>query len=336
MKGCYQPILITKNRIFNKTKMIAYNLRNYKTDLHSDEFVNEAIEVPCGKCLACLSKKSDEWAMRMQQESISYNYGMNGAFITLTYNADNLPDNYSLRKKDLQNFFKRLRKKIGNRKIKYFACGEYGTIGKRPHYHVSLLGLSYYNEKDKQLINSSWQKGYVHIGYVSQESIIYTCKYMQKDNLLFLNDKQYLAMTKREKPFRVMSKGIGKKYALENFNNIMNNLALPFNGTFLSIPRAYLKWFYKYFNTDVVREKIKLHSFTTMYKDLWTLAKKHALPVFDEIVNIFGEKQQVINKSLQRIINHKNNIKKMHFEKQNQYYYDKKYQENLLKPIEIF
>lgn len=47
-----------------------------------------------------------------------------------------------LRKHDLQLFFKRLRKNLsyyGEEKIRYFACGEYGPVHFRPHYHFLLF-----------------------------------------------------------------------------------------------------------------------------------------------------------------------------------------------------
>lgn len=47
-----------------------------------------------------------------------------------------------LRKRDLQLFFKRLRKLLsayGDEKIRYFACGEYGPVHFRPHFHFLLF-----------------------------------------------------------------------------------------------------------------------------------------------------------------------------------------------------
>lgn len=44
-----------------------------------------------------------------------------------------------LRKDLLQNFFKRFRKRLDkyeDEKIRYFACGEYGPVHFRPHYHI--------------------------------------------------------------------------------------------------------------------------------------------------------------------------------------------------------
>jgi hypothetical protein len=51
----------------------------------------------------------------------------------------------SLKKKELQNFLKRLRKNAGFT-FRYFACGEYGKKG-RPHYHILLFADGDFNVK---------------------------------------------------------------------------------------------------------------------------------------------------------------------------------------------
>ncbi len=94
--------------------------------------------VPCGTCSECRSLKSNNWVIRNTYESKSYD---NIAFITLTY-KDNP---HFLIKKDLQDFFKRLRSYLSynklNSDIRYFACGEYGEKRGRPHYHIILYGF---------------------------------------------------------------------------------------------------------------------------------------------------------------------------------------------------
>ena len=47
----------------------------------------------------------------------------------------------SLRKRDFQLFMKRLRKKYSDDRIRFYACGEYGSETFRPHYHAILFGL---------------------------------------------------------------------------------------------------------------------------------------------------------------------------------------------------
>ena len=97
------------------------------------------LEVPCGKCLHCRKKQRSEWAMRLYHE---LGYHQDSVFLTLTYNDKSLPKNDSLVKRDLQLFFKRLRKALpSDKKIKYFACGEYGDDKECPHYHAIVFGL---------------------------------------------------------------------------------------------------------------------------------------------------------------------------------------------------
>ena len=56
-------------------------------------------------------------------------------FVTLTYEV--APR--SLQYEDFQKFLKRLRKNSG-KAVRYFACGEYGEEGGRPHFHALPLG----------------------------------------------------------------------------------------------------------------------------------------------------------------------------------------------------
>ena len=100
---------------------------------YEDEEILKFTQIGCGRCEECRIAKANEWATRMTEEAKLHK---ENCFITLTYNNENLPKYKSLVKKELQDFFKRLRKKYGNG-IRYYACGEYGPKGKRPHYPLS-------------------------------------------------------------------------------------------------------------------------------------------------------------------------------------------------------
>jgi len=79
-------------------------------DYLTDKFkCNAAFAVPCGKCLACSSNYRRDWVARMILESQAHS---DAVFVTLTYSDDNLPDRGSLVKRDLQLFFKRLRRRL--------------------------------------------------------------------------------------------------------------------------------------------------------------------------------------------------------------------------------
>lgn len=108
-------------------------------------------QVPCGKCMGCRVDRSREWANRCLMELQDHDSAF---FITLTYNDIHAPTTwyadpktgeahpaYTLCKRDLQLWLKRLRKAFPNDKIRFFACGEYGTQSMRPHYHVIVFGL---------------------------------------------------------------------------------------------------------------------------------------------------------------------------------------------------
>lgn len=93
------------------------------TKLETDTPLKEkAVMIPCGKCEGCLIDKSNSWSTRCMLEAKNW---PKNCFITLTYNNKNLPKNRTLVKKDLQNFWKRLRK-TQEGPIRYLACGEYG------------------------------------------------------------------------------------------------------------------------------------------------------------------------------------------------------------------
>ena len=202
------------------------------------------LEVPCGKCLACRISKVREWSVRMTHE---LEFHEKSVFITLTYKDQYLPENASIKKRDLQLFFKRLRKALGKRKIRYFACGEYGDETERPHYHIILYGMGLQND-DKKIIMDCWpytdwsvrsivQKAF---GMVEPLSIQYVAKYIHKQ---YNGEKEKELYTDRgrETPFRVMSLGIGRDFS-DKYHDKLNDMGFcTVRGTQHSIPRYYLK-----------------------------------------------------------------------------------------------
>lgn len=190
---------------------------------------NRWMVVPCGKCLQCRIAHSREWATRILHEMDSWN---DSSFVTLTYNPENEPKDKSLRKRDLQLYFKRLRKE---KKIKYFACGEYGPSTMRPHYHAIIFGVS---PKDKNVLNDCWGMGFIAAGNVTYESARYVAQYVDKK---YYGDKQKQVYGDKEPPFQLQSQKIGLDYALTHEAQIHENLGLTINGNHVSIPRYYLK-----------------------------------------------------------------------------------------------
>lgn len=173
---CYKPLKAYKTPT---GKIIFYDSPGVK------EF-----PIPCQRCIGCRLDKSKEWAMRCMHEASLHDQN---SFITLTYNDKNLPYNTSLVKEDVQKFFKRLRKRIQPKKIRYYYCGEYGDKNGRPHYHILLFGYNYPDwvrlphkspsGRDlytSPILEKDWKLGFVQIGDVTYESAAYTARYIMK------------------------------------------------------------------------------------------------------------------------------------------------------------
>lgn len=168
--GCYNPLyasVVPGVRTVNgkpfyhiyQTKRIfdREHGRNYLSGYGYDDYVRarkngvDLVPIPCGKCLGCRLTYARQWADRCMLEK---EYHADSWFVTFTYNDDHVPKTYygdpatgeaqpalTLRRKDIQDFLKRLRKAHSGLDIRYFGCAEYGPQTWRPHYHMILYGL---------------------------------------------------------------------------------------------------------------------------------------------------------------------------------------------------
>jgi hypothetical protein len=123
--------------------------------------------------------------------------------------------------------------------IKYFAVGEYGSKGERPHYHAIIFNA------DRERIERAWalenkKIGEIHIGSVTEASIVYTLKYMCK-HMRIKKDDPY----GREREFRLMSKGMGEAYVTEQMKkwhlaDPVERMYIPLkDGKKVAMPRYY-------------------------------------------------------------------------------------------------
>ena len=152
------------------------------------EIISSTMYVECGKCLVCREKKRKHFEALCSLECQEHDYLP--LFITLTYNDANVPEE-GLRVKDVQDFFKRVRRGLDKRgftdKIKYAYCGEYGTTNThRPHYHILLYGFPQYGAfknyyKIDEFIKAKWNKGFILMKPCTDTNAgRYVAKYMTK------------------------------------------------------------------------------------------------------------------------------------------------------------
>lgn len=102
------------------------------------------------------------------------------SFVTLTYDDIHIHPRHHLCDKDLTKFLKRLRRRLGDEKVRYYAVGEYGDLGKRPHYHLALFN---FDIRDHELIDLSWQRGLIHVGDLNKDSARYITGYVVNKTL---------------------------------------------------------------------------------------------------------------------------------------------------------
>lgn len=211
--------------------------------------------IKCGQCMECRLAYSREWAIRISHEASMYDHN---CFLTLTYSDDYLPEHGQLLKRDLQLFFKRLRKFSGP--FRYVAAGEYGEIKRRPHFHCALFGMDFLSDRvefgqgirgDQMYISASvtraWPFGLHSIGSLTFESAAYIGRYITKritgvgasPRPLAVIDGGELVMPNPE--FLLMSKGIGKKWFNEHFMTDVfpHGRVITQQGTPAPVPRYY-------------------------------------------------------------------------------------------------
>lgn len=263
---------------------------------------NPAMDVPCGKCVACRIARQREWAVRMLHE---YSTSDSAVFVTLTYNDESLPEDCSLSKRELQLFFKRLRKALPKRNIRYFACGEYGDENGRPHYH----GIFYNIEKfDEDIVYSTWQKGFVQVRTFSFKRAMYVAKYCFKQLDGYVADFKY---GNRQRPFRLVSQGLGREFVDRNGDVFRRRLAVRVDGHDLALPRYYrdrLGLDKSCFIPGALERDAELAEYFT----------KHALTPFE-----YNQQRKIIllHKSLGSVAGSKYNSLKAHIERKRRKYW---------------
>lgn len=186
------------------------------------------------------------------------------SFITLTYDDEHLPAGNGLNYVDLQKFLKRLRKQLHEKKIKFYACGEYGDNdeqiwygnyredGKylgRPHFHLIVFGLPPNNDT-RLLLTKIWtfcdperflynSKG---VAPVTVSDIAYVAGYCQKKLTGHLGKEIYDAQDLKAPQSRCSQK-LGLNAFERNIENVREYGCVFWNGSKMPVPRYFRQKF---------------------------------------------------------------------------------------------
>lgn len=222
--------------------------KEFHEKLENSKYIKSVKMIPCGQCISCRLNKSRDWANRIMCEAEQYE---NNYFFTLTYADEYLPvkrvynnetgeiiTGFTLKKEDLNKFNHDLRqywqRKYNHIGIRYYECGEYGSLNERPHYHCIIFNLPHLDDLVKyrvteindilytsETLSKIWGKGYVVIGEVTWDSASYVARYVLKKHFGKEADEYYKSMAKIPE-FTTMSRmpGIGYNYYEENKKTI--------------------------------------------------------------------------------------------------------------------
>lgn len=214
------------------------------------------LDLPCGRCIGCRLERSRQWAVRCMHEAQMHEVN---CFVTLTY-AEPAP--VSLNYRDFQLFLKRLRSG-SKKKIRFFACGEYGGMLGRPHFHACLFGVDFADRRLHSRTNgvrldvspaltACWGLGYATVGNVTFESAGYVARYCLKKVNGDLADAHYRVVDpetgeviQREPEMCHMSlkPGIGATWLDKFGDGCFPRGTVVANGVEAKAPRYYDKWY---------------------------------------------------------------------------------------------
>lgn len=221
-KMCKSPKWIYKKGFRKETTFRGKEGEYYEIGMYSN----------CGHCDECIADKSNNWVVRNYFESLSY---QQKCFITLTYDKEHNP--IILHRKDLTNFIKRLRYYLSkdNIKIRYYACGEYGTLHGRPHYHVIIYGWTPSDNEyfgisgrsnilfDSAFIKKIWGMGRITVQPFHQSEIAYISLYTTNKEKI---RKTMVAKREKLKSYyeELYNHAKGKPSKQKQFTNRINEL----------------------------------------------------------------------------------------------------------------
>lgn len=251
---CYHPVTAWRSKQLNA------NGNRPLVFVEAQGLDNSQLEIPCGQCVGCRLDNARSWAIRLMHER---HYHDLCCFLTLTYDAHNLPNPPSVDHRHFQLFMKRLRKyhhyaNPDAPKIKYYMCGEYGGNTNRPHYHAIVFGLDFADKRKwkkgkrgdqiytSEKLNELWGLGYCWIGSVTHQSAGYVARYCLKKVNGDRADEHYSIVNKDtgeivllNKEYMAASNGLGLAHFEEHHQQMYIRDSCVVAGNQVPVPKYY-------------------------------------------------------------------------------------------------
>lgn len=272
---CFHPLRAYKSLERGESGKHGVTFNPHKALIGGSSF-----KVGCGQCSGCRIDKAGEWSTRCMHEAQMHD---RSAFLTLTYDDQNVPASYSVEKAALKLFHMRVQEYFGPGK-RYFSCGEYGDEGGRPHYHVLLFGEDFSADREfwckrdglpvwrSARLELLWPFGHCEIGSLTAASAGYVARYCLKKFTGQRADEHYFrlsaidgAMHRVEPEFALMSRrpGIGSTW----FDRFKSDV-FPWSSVIVDgSPRA-VPAYYRNKLTDDERKRLKLDRLRKDARDL--------------------------------------------------------------------
>lgn len=206
---------------------------------------------PCNHCQNCIRRRQGQLEFLAKRELIDrYKQGQGASFVTFTYENGYVPKSkytgkMTLRRKDLQDFNKRIRENFSRSKLnhdfKLIYCGEYGDNYGRPHYHVAYIGLT--DKEIEMLSKKCWNYGIVDIGTLGNGGLRYILDYFGKQTIYTMTDKIIMEQNDEQPPFLYHSINLGKDWILRNTEKIIDEkFTFIYNKKRQFLPKYVMQW----------------------------------------------------------------------------------------------
>lgn len=217
----------------------------------------EELQLPCGHCILCRQEHARQWAVRITHEATLHD---TNCFVTLTYDEEHVPEDGNLRYRDLQLFWKRLRKQVAD--LRYYAVGEYGDKSDRPHYHACIFGQDFTEARTilreqptrlwtNELLRTAWGMGHVSVGALNFQTAMYTTTYITKK---LGYKKRYMRLDPetgelqemiQPRAFMSLKPAIGREWLNQHGNRIYHFDEVIVDGRRQKPPKYYDRWLEK-------------------------------------------------------------------------------------------